>query len=185
MNNYHYYLYTRVGCVGVDRFSHKGYGLSRGRCRQYELRLPLTWRWTLHLSTRGKDYLTLVGGPKELRNINWVIDEFDASFNNLAVASLRYHLDWSVCDNSDRRQEYEDLINRLSEEPPDPTPEEDAAIDTWDPFTVKEGEHYRMTDCPPAAAAAFDSWQSREDEWIKRINRARHDFVDIMRGLWS
>lgn len=160
--------------------------VSRSRTKAVELRVPLSKRWQLWFSTPGKSYLTLVGAPKYLRDVDWILDEFDSSFNELAAASLRYHLDYSVCDNEDRRTQYEDLIKRLTEPEPDTTDEESAAIATWHPLTQQDekGRH-TLTECPPAAAAAFDTWQSREEAWRARIDQARHDFVDIMRNLWS
>lgn len=173
--------YARCGSVGVDTFApsvKSRFSLSQGRCREWELRLPLTRKWTLELSTKGKDYLTLVNGPKYLRNLNWILDEFDSSFNNLAIASLRYHLDYSVCNNSDVRVKYEDLIARLSEDSPGLTPEQsEAALSITFPMTsssLTQEQH-----------AALDAVRENESMWQERIDKARHDFVDIMRGLWS
>lgn len=59
----------------------------------------------------------------------FVLDEFDHHFNRMACDSLRYHLSSEcVVDNEERRPVYEDLIRRLAEAPPQPTPEEKAAI---------------------------------------------------------
>lgn len=184
IKNYHWY--TRLGNIGLYTFRVTPMWFSRGRCKELCFRVPLL-RWTLDFSTKGQDYLTLVGGSPQLRHLDWIIDEFNASFNNLAVASLRYHLDWSVCDNSERRDVYENLICRLSEPCPDPTAEEDAAIEAWNPILVRDVETGRshLTECPPITNNAYKSWQAREDEWERQIDQARHDFVDIMRGLWS
>ena len=174
---------TPAGSFGIDHHrSVTEQGISRGRRKEWELRIPLTKSWQVHLSTQGKDYLTLVGGPKYLRNINWILDEFDYSFNDLAIASLKYHLDWSVCDNSNRRQEYEDIIARLNE----PQPK------MFDPGE----EHLRgqlhalsfdkaVNETPDEIAKIFDRWHARERAWMDRVDEARHDFVDVIRELWS
>lgn len=123
------------------------------------------------------------------QSLDWVIDEFDASFNDLAVASMRYHMDWSVCYCDDeRRAKYESMIARLSEPAPDTTPEEHAAIETWDMFSGEMNEDGSRTvpPCPPEAGSAFDSWQERLDAHKDRISAARIEFVrDILPGLWS
>jgi hypothetical protein len=36
-----------------------------------------------------------------------------------------------------------------------------------------------MTECPPAARAAFSLWRARQDEWRHRNDTARRDFVAI------
>jgi hypothetical protein len=183
-----YVVHTPLGNVGLDCFHRVTTpGISRGRCQEYDLRIPLGEHWQVHLSTKGKDYLALVNGPKYLRNTGWIIDEFDASFNDLACASLRYHLDYSVCDNEDRRERYEDLIRRLSESEPETTKEEHAAIETWHPLSAWDDEYktHVLTECPPEASAAFDTWNQRIAEHHARIDQARHDFIDTMRELWS
>jgi hypothetical protein len=188
MSEYHHYWYGRFGHIGVDRFHREG-GYSRGRCREHILRIPVSRSWNIEISTAGKSYRELVDAPKELENLSWVLDEFDANFNDLAVASLRYHLDYSVVNNEDRRQGYENLIARLSEPEPSTTADEDRAMATWEPFTeavtVNGSTRHQVTECPPLASAAYDSWQERIDAWTVRIDQARHDFVDVMRCLWS
>jgi hypothetical protein len=197
MSDYHYWD-TRFGSIGVDTFSQKPhavrkrFGVKRGRRQEIEVRIPLTPKWTLELSTKGKSYRELVGAPKYLENLDWIIDEFDSSFNDLAVASLRYHMDHAVtyCD-PEMRAKYQDLIDRLLEPAPGTTEDESAAIDTWDLFGdlmygADGGVVGRaVTECPEAASEAFDSWRARCEEWENRQLRARHDFVDIMRELWS
>ena len=77
----------------------------------------------------------VIGGWRERRLTlqrgysTFVLDEFDHHFNRMACDSLRYHLSSEcVVDNEERRPVYEDLIRRLAEAPPQPTPEEKAAI---------------------------------------------------------
>ena len=179
-----YIFRTPFGSLGVD--SHRRVTppwFSRGRCRERELRIPLTEKWQIHLSTKGDDYLTLVNDPKYLRSINWILDEFDSSFNDLAIASLRYHLDWSVCDKSRYRDVYEDLIERLSERSPRFTPEELAVLHV--PGRTVEEDFLSLNEPNPERDAIYERHWQREDEYHARINKARHDFVDIMGGLWS
>lgn len=170
---------TLLGSVYVNSFRdpEEPY-ISRGRCREIEFRIPLAKRWQIELSTNGKDYLTLVNGPKYLNNLSWIIDEFDSSFNDLAIASLRYHMDYAVavCDDH-RRAVYQDLVDRLSEKPPCFTEEELLIL-------VPPGADW-MAGSSPEQSAIYDVHREREDAYRERIQQARHDFVDIMRGLWS
>lgn len=181
---------TPIGLIAVDYHrSVTKQGLSRGRRREWDLRIPLTKKWQIHLATPGKDYLTLVGGPKYLRNLNWIIDEFDSSFNDLAIASLRYHLDYSVCDNEHRRPVYEDLIFRLSLREPTFTDEEMAILHPpgWtfeDDVERRDGRTY-LKPASGEVAAIYEAQRKREDEYYEQMDQARHDFVDIMRALWS
>lgn len=174
-------LYTPWGHAGVDH--HRSVtqpGLSRGRCREWDLRIPLGKDWQIHLATAGKDYLTLVGGPDYLRNLSWILDEFDSSFNDLATASLRYHMDHAVtyCDD-EQRAKYQDLIDRLNEPSPEFTAEEDAIL---------HGPGYRdrlFGESTSEERAARNAWIERCHQRDRRIDQARHDFVDVMRNLWS
>jgi hypothetical protein len=85
---------------------------------------------------------------------------------------------------------------------PESTPQERAAIDTWNPLArvapsyenfPKSQQIHRLTECPPEARAAFASLRvrqdartpGRQDAWSIRQKQARHDFVDIMEHLWS
>lgn len=179
---------TPLGSFGID--SHRRVtqpGFSRGRCRERELRIPLTKKWQIHLSTKGDDYLTLVNGPKYLRSINWILDEFDSSFNDLAIASLRYHLDFSVCDNESRRDVYEDLIARLGEKPPTFTDEEMAVLHPpgWEMFEPTGAGGFRLTESTPERTVIHERHRQREDEYRARIQQARKDFIDVLPGLWS
>ncbi|MET8430130.1 hypothetical protein [Nocardia sp. NPDC004860] len=149
----------------------------RGRCRELNVRMPL-WRWTVEIAGRGKSYRDLVG--LQIRDLDWVIDEFDASFNELAVASLKYHMDHSVCFCSpERRVKYQTLIDRLSEEPPHvcDTPEKQAVFAAACPRgAVVDSE---------AVKPIFADFRRRETEYLERVRQARHAFVDIMPELWS
>lgn len=188
-SEFHRYIYARWFSIGVDRFTHKRCGYSRSRRQGHVFRLPISGRWRLNFETAGRSYLQLVGAPEYLRNTDWVIDEFDSSFNDLAIASLRYHLDFSICANSRNREKYEDIIARLSESRPEFTDEERAILypDGWtfeDEFEDKDGRLI-MKQSTPEQSAVYRTYDQRELEWIERVDRARHDFVDIMRGLWS
>lgn len=173
-------IYTPLGSIGIDHFrSFTKQGISRGRCREWELYLPLTMDWQLHLSTRGVDYLTLVDGPAYLRNLNWILDEFDASFNDLAIASLKYHLDHSVAGGRDEVK-YEDLIRRLGEDSPELTDEEVEILHP--PGQNLLDSQDRST---PERNATRTGYMQRVEEHRERIDQARHDFVNVMRELWS
>lgn len=180
-------VYTSVGLFGISRFGKAGF--SRGRCREWELRIPLFGEWGVDFSTKGKDYLTLVNGPQYLKNLNWILDEFDSSFNDLAISSLKYHLNFSVCDTSDRRDVYMDLIERLDEAPPIFTEGELAILRPpgWEresDWEKRDGRTY-LRESSPEQKVIYRTHREREDAYNERICQARHDFVDVIGGLWS
>lgn len=110
----------------------------------------------------------------------YVLDEFDHHFNEMAVNSLKYHLSPEcVVNNEAQRPVYEDLIARLSESPPRMC-DNDAERQLMSQLDFPLDEH--ITD---GHRALFDRFRAREDEWCARRDKARHDFVDIMPGLWS
>lgn len=178
-------MHTPLGGVTV----HKEYRwqdpwfFGRGdRLGELRARLPLPFKHSIEFNGPYKSYRELVGAPKYLENLDWILDEFDSSFNDLASASLRYHLDFSVCDNEERRDLYEDLIKRLNEEHPEFTDEELGIIHARDTGNLMTDINRENT---PEEKAVYDAYWKREEEYHERIKQARHDFVDVMRGLWS
>lgn len=168
------------------------WGYSRTRTEGHEFRITLLWRWSIVLMTRGKTYAELVEFPYSL---NWVIDEFDSSFNELAVASLRYHLDHSVACNEERREQWEALIERLSESYESFTDEEMDVLeraeqevgDLFQPVYNDDGtvKHYKLRESTPAEKSVYDAERARELAYHERIQQARKDFVDVLPWLWS
>lgn len=194
-NEYAKYVYTPLGVVGVDRYGGNikpRWDFSRGRVQERVIRVPLTKTHTLELNSRGKSYLDLVGAPEFLKSMDWIVDEFDASFNALATASLRYHMDHAVTYCSDeRRAKYQDIIDRLN--PPkvnmfDPGEEEiekrwRESRKIWrnklrgnDPSVLNDRDEFDEY---------MERYHDRQKERDALIDQARHDFVDIMRELWS
>lgn len=168
------------------------WGHARGRCREHVWWMPL-WRCTVTFHGYGQPYWKLVGFERR-PSVDWMLDEYDSSFNRFAAASLRYHLDFAVTDNEERRDLYEDLIARLTERFEPFTPEElvelreisDAAGRDFiplEPGNPKAG--FRMRDFSERESEIFDLSRQRELAWEARNDQARHDFVDIMRHLWS
>lgn len=161
----------------------------RGRCEEIELEMPLLG-WQIALHGRGKRYRDLVGLHVGDNYIDWVIDEFDSEFNTLAIASMRYHLDYSVavCKPSNR-EKYLDLIERLSEKRPHvcATEEQERVYDAWygDVDTAEQLMEMFNRPTPPEIKEIYDDYDRRTDEYHARINQARHDFIDIMPTLWS
>lgn len=151
--------------------------------------VPLGKKWCIEFRRKNKDYADLVG--YRAPSIDWIIDEFDDSFNDLAVASLRYHMDYSVCYcHPETRAKYEDLIRRLTEPKPRFTKEELATLHPpgWtiqdDLEPLPEGGAL-LRPASDEKHAVYEARQARDDAWEDRQLQARHDFVDIMRGLWS
>jgi hypothetical protein len=175
------------------------WGHDRGRCREHVWWMPLG-RWTLTLNGRGLPYWKLVGFEHK-PSVDWMLDEYDSSFNRFAAASLRYHLDYSVVDNSEnveRRALYEDLIKRLTEPRPQFTREELDTLKAIDAASEESGvplfipiepgnpdAGYRIRPSTEQEDAIGEAQQAREDAWYERNDQARHDFVGIMRHLWS
>lgn len=122
--------------------------------------------------------------------IDWIIDEFDASFNQLACASLRYHLDHSVADNDEHREEWEALITRLSEPEPEFTDAEMAVLEPpgWtfeDDFEPLPDGRYLLRKSSPERLAAYEAHRLRDVAYDERIQQARHDFINVLPKLWS
>ena len=118
---------------------------------------------------------------------DWVIDEFDDSFNDLAIASLRYHQDWSInfCDD-ERRARYQDLIDRLSEPLLGFADEERAVFAAAGDRLVRVDGRRSMLRPPTARERdAYAAHRQRTAAWEQRMGEARRDFVDIMPELWS
>ncbi|WP_280195812.1 hypothetical protein [Nocardia farcinica] len=160
----------------------------RGRTRGWECHVTL-YRWTLSWHGLGQPYWKLVGFERK-PSVDWMLDEFDASFNEFAAASLRYHLDYSVLDRERFRESFEDLIARLSEPRPRFTEEEVAVLEPpgWkfeDEFIPQPDGSFRMKPRVGEERAIYDAQQAREDAWHERIQQARHDFIDILPHLWS
>lgn len=143
----------------------------------------------LHGAWRTLTYGEAVGAPPYLRDpaFDWVIDEFDSSFNALAIASLKYHRDWAISDIGDeRRAEFQQLIERLEEPAPEPTGSGEVFVfeARGEPFSELT-ETIVMRKLTPDEQAAHEDWRAREAAWEQRIDEARRDFVGVMRHLWS
>lgn len=113
----------------------------------------------------------------------WVIDEFDASFDKLAMASLRYHLDHAVtvCEGEWRVKlesmldEFEEINARQSASAESLDHFESHDMDVMDLLRLNCAECDRHTD--EANAADRQLFADRQ--------AVRHKFVDLMPGLWS
>lgn len=179
--NLRFYFHPRYSWV-------KQWSWELGRCEERRLRFPLGKKYSLEIYGEGKTYLELVKGPEYLKDIDWILDEFDSSFNDLATASLRYHLDYSICDQSHNREKYEDIIERLAEDHPDVcgTPEQQAIYDAhYKDETVEEWFENINKPTPPAIKEIYADFDKREKEYHERQLQARIDFCKIMPGLWS
>lgn len=150
--------------------------------------LPLG-KWCIDGYHSLKTYAEAVG--VDGLHLDWILDEFDSSFNELAAGSLKYHMDYAVTYCSpEQRAEYQDLIDRLSERSPGFTEEELAVLHPvgWsfeDDFEQLPEGGARMKPPRDEEKTAYEAYWAREEEWCKRRDQARHDFVDIMPGLWS
>lgn len=123
--------------------------------------------------------------------IDWILDEFDASFNALAIASMRLHMDHPIYPCPDeRRARFEALIERLGEPRPTFTEDELAILHPpgwkWeDDFEPLPGGGSRMRESTPERQAVYDAQSERDDAHFARIQQARKDFIDVLPHLWS
>lgn len=83
---------------------------SHGTCERRFLSLP--GGYVVEQSREIQSYVDLVGLGKY--SLDWIIDEFDASFNDLAVGALKYHMHYAVtvC-YEETYQRYEALVRDL------------------------------------------------------------------------
>lgn len=183
---HHATAYTKWFSIGVDEFTHlPRWAWERNRTQGRTLRVPLVLKWTLEFSTAGKTYLELVNAPSELKDIDWIIDEFDANFNALAVASLRYHMDHSVAlCTDDKREKYTELIARLTEKEPKMFNDDEGHLREH-LHSSNLSELFGTDTRNPEMDAVFERYREREKAYLERVQQARHDFVDIMPELWS
>lgn len=158
----------------------------RGRLEERTIRFPVGKKLSVEIRGKGKSYLELVDGPKYLKNTNWILDEFDSSFNDLAISSLKYHMHHSVARCADP-EKFQGLIDRLSEEQPD-MPHELMEFYLQDRITKKVGENFVRWETPettPRIDQLREEYRQSELDYDERINKARHDFIDILPWLWS
>ncbi len=150
--------------------------------------LPLG-RWCVDGFHNLKTYAEAVGVDN--LHLDWILDEFDSSFNELAAGSLKYHMDYAVTYCSpEQRAEYQDLVDRLLEPHPSFTDEEMSILyppEREGESMFVEGDDGTLTlrSPGPEEKQVYQAHRSRENAWNERINKARHDFVEIMPGLWS
>lgn len=176
-----------VGEVVFEGESNHGWKPQRGGLWD-EAFLGLPKDLCLHVSKDKMTYAEAVGLNEDY-SLNWIIDEFDSSFDDLAIASMRYHMDWSVASCSlETRAKYESLINRFLD-----LRDVDALYSAEDRVHIEECvKKHEGTDDPFGSRSKCDECDrimvrvsDREDELKVERNRVRKDFVDIMPGLWS
>jgi len=131
------------------------------------------------------DVLKAVGVDK--LTVGWIVDEFDASFDTLAMGSLRYHLYHSVAINEG---EYGDKLKALLDDFEALGAREKAPWES-DDWTEHEKEYHTEPEnwrsvftCDECSTFANNA-DLREREWKKEQNALRHRFIDILPGLWS
>lgn len=183
------YGWHHIGIAGRYIIVHEHYNgdqrwsWHRARCEERVLRIPVG-KYDLEFHSKGKSYLELVDGPEYLNDLNWILDEFDSSFNDLAISSLKYHLGYSICDKSSHRETFEGLIERLGEDHPNVAKnEEEEEILRNSPRSWHKDFDPNQRD--PRVDEIYDDYNRRVLEYEQRINQARKDFVDIMPYLWS
>lgn len=168
-----------------DEFEEETHGWAVGRNGLYETaNIKLPFALALRLYKDGMSYAEAVGFDKDI-TVDWIIDEFDSSFDALAVASMKYHMDWSVavCP-PERRAVYEKLIEKF-----------ETRVDY---FTEEELNHF--DEC---RGVGFQKWFGSRDNCVtckeannlykirievaeKLQKEARVEFVEkVLPTLWS
>lgn len=125
----------------------------------------------------------LCGIPKDY-DIDWILDEFDSSFDVLAVASLRYHLDYAITDSTWKRPRYEALIRQFEQAQEARnvllTDEEQEHLKSYTiPQLLTHGPECEPCKAPQARVMAAETESRRLQD------QARHDFIEILPELWS
>ena len=124
----------------------------------------------------------LCGIPKDW-NFMWVIDEFDSSFNTLAMASLRYHMNHSVAVCAGKqRATFQSPLDRFEEaQHRDTSPH--GYMDHFSQHRegVIELLRLKCPECKEFQAQKDEARQKRKAD----INKLRHEFVNILPWLWS
>ena len=166
---------------GWDKFKFRQLEPRGGFYRETIIPLPFINR-SFTITSHVRTYAQAVGFDLP---IDWILDEFDDSFNDLAIASMKYHMYYSVVETPPAlKANMERIIADLS------YPEEKTDL------SLKMGEHLKsidgdlsfmmkhMKEC--SVCQEYKKQIKEEDEaYNKRMLKARHDFVDIMVELWS
>lgn len=127
-----------------------------------------------------KSYAEITGYAKDL-DLDWMIDEFDASFNDLACSVLEYHMNYAVTFCSDeQRKLYTDIQNRLLTSS-DFTEEEMKHIDNCE---IRSEDVLAFNSCDECKAA-YGAYNERCENQNEIIMQARRDFIDISQHFWS
>lgn len=128
----------------------------------------------------------LAGVPKDY-SIDWIIDEFDESFNSVAAASLYYHLNLGVADNEHSREYFEKLSKELIESEKhtfELTDEEikhqDKIFETWN-----TGKRSNLTCRCDICKNISKKIREAEKEKTRRVQKAREEFLEVLPCLWS
>lgn len=131
----------------------------------------------------GMSYGEAVGMEK--MTLDWVLDEFDSSFDQLAIGSMRYHMDWAVTSCSPKTRElYLDLIERLEKYGNGASFSEEEIAHLGECRKIREDAIEKIDKCG-RCKDIYSSFSNREDEYRKIHTDVRKEFVDIMPSLWS
>lgn len=117
-------------------------------------------------------------------NLMWIVDEFDASFDRLIMASMQYHLHHAVATHPtpNELQQLFDAFQRLHE------PRDPEAVPGFAHYAAHVEElgffahlNNDCVDCERHLAASAEA----DRAWRDRQKALRHRFVDLLPSLWS
>lgn len=116
-------------------------------------------------------------------NIDWIIQEPDSSFDALAVACLKYHLEHSgVVLKQKDKEKYENLIEQFTVAFHH-TDNVDKNFDDshWKEEYFDKGVFDICGDCRNAMRESNKVYEEQHE----MIQKARKDFIEILPELWS
>lgn len=144
----------------------------RGQSKAF---LPLPLKLCISGFREDKTYAELVNVPD--LTVDWIIDEFDASFNKLAVASMQYHLNHAITiPTQHKRETFNALIRRFETL-------QDIALEG---ITKEEYNNFGKGDTTPEVRKRVLNAILERDKKIEAAEIAvREDFLKIVPYLWS
>lgn len=161
---------------------------TRHHSKQYTF--PLFKSTSLEFESRQP--ITQLVGLSSNFSLPYLLDEFDFNFNELAIATLRYHLDYSVCDNEGSREEWEQLIMDLSKEKllaPELSPAQSKHHDLALEHPFLDGsepcKQDANTNLCPICESSREANRAAVMAHKARTQDARARFLEVIPLLWS
>lgn len=178
-----------------EKVNEKGFWEHNKRHLYKQGLIKLPFDKCIKIVKKEKDLLEEIGIDNKHDFLYEIVDEFDSSFEKLAIASLNYHIHHSVsvCPPS-TQEKYENLIERLSAHSPRFTDEESKHLSNCraqrrkKKYDSKDNDFLKDLMTPTRCETCQNIYQKLDERQLEFKNnkaQTRHDFVDIMPSLWS